>query len=463
MVDSPWRLGRPAPGRTPRRQAPAGPRSGASRATASDVLVFATSVVILLIYSQFWLMAVAGENGDTADSAVVRAMYFPAYAGGLLLVVMAPLDVGRACLRQPLLIAITVIAAASILWSINPDQTFRRTIALGFTTLGGVALAARARWSTLAEALATAFALLAAACLAAGLLDPAFGRMQTLFPGAWRGVWIEKNSLGGNMTIGAMVCAAAAFLQPRRRLIWWPCAGLCVLLVLLSTSKTSLVACALGACGLALVWIVRRGPVSRVGGTWAAVTAATALGMTLLVASDVVLAALGKDATLTGRTKIWAAVVRQIQERPWQGYGYGAVWDNLSPWAPLARIIKEAGFRPAHAHNSWLEPWLGLGVVGLGAWALYFIEVWTRALVALYRSPGAYLAVPFLLVYSMTSLTESIALVFNDARWLIFVAIAVKLASPEGSEPDPGPGGGPAAGRSRGHSGPPRRAATVRG
>ena len=39
---------------------------------------------------------------------------------------------------------------------------------------------------------------------------------------------------------------------------------------------------------------------------------------------------LGKDATLTGRTKIWDAIWRQIQERPWTGYGYSAVWDDKS-------------------------------------------------------------------------------------------------------------------------------------
>ncbi len=56
---------------------------------------------------------------------------------------------------------------------------------------------------------------------------------------------------------------------------------------------------------------------------------------------------------------------------------------------------------------------------------------------SLYRSPGAFLAVPFLLVYAMTTLTESIAVVFNDCRWLFFVAIAARLAIPD--EPAPAP------------------------
>ena len=51
--------------------------------------------------------------------------------------------------------------------------------------------------------------------------------------------------------------------------------------------------------------------------------------------------------------------------------------------------------------------------------------------VALYRSRGAYLALPFFVIFSLTSLTESIAVVYNDMRWVIFVALAVKLALPD--------------------------------
>ena len=407
-------------------------RPPAARLTAADVVAFAAAVVMVLIYAQGWMMALQGDKGEVTDSALVRAMFFPAYGCSVLLLATSPGEVLRAFLRQPLLILILWIVGASVLWSINPDQTLRRAVALAFTTLGGVILAARWRWSGLAEILATALGALAVASLFVCLFVPSFGRMHELFPGAWRGLWLEKNALGNMMTIGALVCAAAALLEPRRARLWWPAAGLCLVLVAGSTSKTALVSCLLGGCGIALVWIMRRGPAGRVIGTYGAVMGLLLVGFVVLTASNVLLAALGKDATLTGRTQIWAAVMRRIQDRPWLGYGYGAVWDDPSPWSPLAWIIKQAGFRPGHAHNSWLQQWLDLGALGLGAWALYFVETCTRALIALYRSPGAYLAVPFLLVYAMTSLTESIAVTFNDSRWLFFVAIAARLALPEG-------------------------------
>jgi O-antigen ligase len=431
MVDSPswmsWAQEVPRPAARPRP---------AQRVTAAGMLAFAAAVVMVIIYTQCWLMAVQGDKTDATDSsALVRALFFPAYGCSVLLLALSPGEVLKTFLRQPLLILILWVVGASMLWSINPDQTFRRFIALVFTTLGGVILAARWKWAGLAEIMATALTILAAISLFLCLFVPSYGRMHDLFPGAWRGLWIEKNALGNMMTIGFMACAAAALLEPRRARLWWPAAGLCLLLVLASTSKTSLVSCLLGCCGLGLVWVVRRGPAGRVLGTYGALVGLLILGFVGLFASGAVLAALGKDATLTGRTQIWAAVMRRIQDRPWLGYGYGAVWDDTSPWSPLAWIIKQAGFRPFHAHNSWLQQWLDLGVAGLIAWALYFVETCTRAMVALYRSPGAYLAIPFLLVYAMTSLTESIAVTFNDCRWMFFVAIAARLATPDEDAP----------------------------
>ena len=52
-------------------------------------------------------------------------------------------------------------------------------------------------------------------------------------------------------------------------------------------------------------------------------------------------------------------------------------------------------------------------------------------MVALYRQAGAYLALPFFVIYALMTLTESIAVVYNDMRWVIFVALAVKLALPD--------------------------------
>lgn len=393
-----------------------------------DWLAFGLAVFIVLIYSQAWIAPLFGMTISESSSGMIRNIYFPAYAAGIGLLAMAPGATMAAMIRQPFLLLLLGIVAISTLWSIAPDQTIRRIVAVYATTLCGVVLATRFRWATMAEVLATAHAVLVIGSIVWAVLPPHHGIMTELFPGAWRGLWSEKNALGGNMAMAFTIFAAAAMLNPRRRVLWWIFAGLALALVLLSTSKTSLVSLILGAGAVGFVWVARRGPVSGVAATWAAVLGALLLAGFLLFASDVFLEILGKDATLTGRTKIWEAALRQAELRPWTGYGYSAVWDDKSGWGPLAWITKEAGFKPSHAHNAWLEQWLGLGYAGVIVWGLFYLQTMAAAVASVFSRPGAYLALPFLVIYSLLMLTESVAVTYNDIRWAIFVALAVKLA-----------------------------------
>jgi exopolysaccharide production protein ExoQ len=399
--------------------------------TAFRLLVFACAVGIVLIFSQAWVFPLLGDNEDAAADSLVRALFFPAYGMALFLAVLAPASAFWATLRQPFLILLMLIVGASITWSVSPDQTLRRVVAIYATTLGGIVLGSRYRWADLAEVLATAFATLAVIAFVVPIVMPSIGIMHELFPGAWRGVWPEKNILGGIMALGFAILAGAAMLNPHRARLWWSFAALCLLLVLLSTSKTSLVALAMGFGALIFVALVRRSPAIGVATVWLAVLGIGLVASVALFASDLLFKALGKDATLTGRTEVWAAAIRQIELRPWTGYGYAAVWDDTDPWAPLAKIVKEAHWRPHHSHNSWIEQWLGLGVFGLASWAFYFLQTMVMAVVAAFRTPGAYLALPFLVIYALTSLTESVAVTYNDFRWVIFVALSVKLCWPD--------------------------------
>jgi exopolysaccharide production protein ExoQ len=401
------------------------------RLTGARIAIFLIALFLLLLYSGGWELPLLGENATEAGSAILRVAYLPAYAAGFALIALQPVHAARALVRQPFLIALLLVAGGSMLWSIAPDVTARRTFALVCTTLGGVALASRFRWAALAEVAATAFAVLIVASFITCLLFPSIGVMTELFPGAWRGLWREKNGLGGMMAFGFCILSAAALLNPSRARLWWGFAALAVVLVLMSTSKTSLVSLMLGIGALGFVWIVRRGPAAGAAATWTGVTGVVLIAAFILFASDVFFAILGKDATLTGRTKIWSAALREIEQRPWLGYGYQAVWGDKSGWGPFAWISKNAGFSAQHAHNAWIEQWLGMGLLGLIAWGLFYLQTMTLAVIAVFRDRGALLAFPFLVVYSLVALTESIAVTYNDFRWALFVAFAVKLAFPD--------------------------------
>ncbi|MDO8324737.1 MAG: O-antigen ligase [Phenylobacterium sp.] len=405
--------------------------SGRPQVDLWRLAIFAACVFIMLIFSEGWVFPLRGDAGSKTFDSLIRLAYLPAYGAALVLLALTPLSAVSAVIRTPFLIMLMVVVGLSVLWSTAPDLTVRRVVAVYATTLAGVVMASRFRWSELAEVFATAFAILTVAAFLMALAVPSIGVMHELFPGAWRGLWADKNAHGGIMTLGFAVLAAAAMLNPDRAKIWWPFAALAVLLVVMSTSKTSLVSVMMAVAGLMFVALVRRGPAIGVATSWLAVLALVMVMSVAIFASDVLFKALGKDATLTGRTEVWAAAIHQIEKRPWTGYGYGAVWDDTSRWGPLPKIVKEAGWKPHHSHNSWIEQWLSIGVFGLAAWALCFLQTFVLAVVAVFRDKGAYLALPFLIVYGVTSLTESVAVLYNDFRWVIFVALAVKLCWPD--------------------------------
>jgi exopolysaccharide production protein ExoQ len=400
------------------------------RRRTADGFAFWMGVAVVLVFSQGWQLPFLGEF-PIANGVLVQAGFIPAYLGALVLLALSPVDCLKGTLRQPFLILLLASVFVSTYWSIDPGTTLRRGVAVAFTTLAGVALAGRFSWRTLSEVMATAFAILVVSSFVTGALIPRIGVMQVLFPGAWRGLWQEKNILGGVMALGFAIFGAAAMMNPKRALMWSAFAALAVLLVLLSQSKTSLVALMLGGVAIGFIFVVQRGPAIGVAALWLAVTGALMLAFMIIFASDVFFGLLGKDATFTGRTKIWSAALRQIRDRPWTGFGYAAIWGDTSGRGPYAWISKDAGFTPQHAHNSWLEQWMGMGFWGLGFWGLFYLETMSLAVISVFRSKGAYLAFPFLLVFSLMTLTESIAVVYNDFRWTLFVAFAVKLALPE--------------------------------
>lgn len=403
----------------------------AETTTAWEGLHVLAGAFLFLAYSQAWIFPLFGDPMPASAGAIVRLVYLPAYLGALLLAVTAPNQTFGASARQPFLILLLGVVAASVLWSVAPADTARRTLSIVFTTLGGLVLAARWRWARLSELLGGCFALLAVISLITALVLPRIGIMHDLFPGAWRGTWPEKNALGGNLALGFVVLAAAGVLNPRRARLWWGFAALAFFLVLMSTSKTSLVSLMVGFAALIFVVLAQRGPALGAVMVWLAVVGLMAAGGVMLFAADAVFGVLGKDATLTGRTRIWDAAMRQIAERPWTGYGYGAIWDEKGPWGPLAWIVKDADFKPQHAHNAWIEQWLGTGIFGLAAFAAFYAQAVLVAALSLFRERGAVLAIPVIAVYSLMSLTESVAVTIHDFRWVLFVVVAVKLAWPD--------------------------------
>ncbi len=383
-----------------------------------------------LIFSQMWMMLVTGPTTDAPTSDLIRNLFIPAYGLVATAILLQVRPVGAAVMRMPVMMLFVGLAFASALWSIAPDISVRRAAALLFTILAGISLGALTTWRELARALGLISLITAVASVAVALVLPRYGVMQVEFPGAWRGVWYEKNGLGNHMAQGFLFCAAAACLTPRRRWGWALGSALCLGLVLMSQSKTALLGSLMAAAFLTLVYVCRRGAISALLGGYVAILLAGTVVLVLMIDKSLVLNLAGKDASLTGRTQIWAALQALVDQKPWLGYGYGVIWSDTSIWGSMRSLAHTLGFHPQQAHSTLFEIELAVGYVGASLWIVMLVLTTARAILLAFRGPGAYLALPFVAMFAVSMQTETLAMSYNDLFCMAFVAIAARLATP---------------------------------
>jgi O-antigen ligase len=228
------------------------------------------------------------------------------------------------------------------------------------------------------------------------------------------------------MALGVAVCVSAALVELRRRLFWCAWAVGAFALVLLSTSKTALVASLLGVAMIGACMLVRRGPLQTVLVGAGALGAVIVGASIVLLAPDVIVAVLGRDLTLTGRTEIWEAAAPAVAAQPWFGYGYYAFW--LPDNGPAYWVREAVAWQVASAHSSWLELALGMGRIGVALFALQLTATLWRGAGAIMDARAGLWAPAFLAAFALYTMSESHALQANNVFWTIYVAVAGRLA-----------------------------------
>ncbi len=395
------------------------------------------ALIALLLYSNALLAPLLADPARPDDAEALRLVWPPVYALTLLLVALSPGAVWRVAMRSWPLILLGLLTMISALWSIDPEVSVRRGIGVVMTLVFGLWLAARYDWRDLIRLIALTFSILAVGSLLAGALVPGFGVMQEVHPGAWRGLWWEKNTLGAMMAWGALAFLAAAFCAKTQgeRWVWLALIPLALGLVALATSRTAFLATGIAVGGPLAIALVRRGFGFASVGVQGLVFGVVGAVFVAVIGPGVVLELLGRDATFTGRTDIWIALNDAIAQRPWTGFGYGAFWEVDDGPVHWVRQTTAWPVPTAHnawpvptAHNAWLETALALGIPGtlLAAWV--YLAGLGRSAGRLMRGVEAYWALPFLAAWGVISLSESNLLQQNGFVWLLLSATLAKLA-----------------------------------
>ena len=394
-----------------------------------DRLDFAMAVLTVAAFTAPGMLLLGlSDDPNAPPNPILRLYWPPVYALALLLCARRWRELSKAW-AAAILVALPVAwACASQSWSIMPDDTGRRAFALVLTTLFGFCLGAAFTGRRMVQIVAAAGLVLAAGSLVVSIAVPRYGVEQLVNIGCWRGLWDTKNALAAFMTIGALAAACAATLSDVRRKLWIASFALCGFDLLMSRGKTSLLCLLLGLALLAVFGLARRGPARAVLAVWASGAVALAAGFAAFVVPDVFFHAIGKDPTLTGRTQIWTAVLGQVAQRPWTGFGFAAFWDKTS--IPAREVAKQTGWVAPEAHNGWLDLLAQVGWVGL---ALTSLGCLVGLVLAVARGSGrddGWFSPIYLVVFLALSLAESVLLSGNNLVWVVFVAALTQLVAP---------------------------------
>ena len=384
------------------------------------------SVVMLLSVMGAVLPVIWGE-GDYFSSAQMNLMHLAVtvslYSAPFCFIAIHRRSVIQSARNIKWIVALLIVAIASVVWSQDPSLTLRRCVLLVAMTAFGVYFGTR---YTVPEQLR----LLAWTCFLVVLLSflfaiflPGYGMDQDLLLGAWRGVFIQKNALARAMALAVLVFV---FVRPKRfDSLRWLGVTASLALLFLARSATGMIVCAGLIAMFPLYWLMR----SRL-------TVLIPVGACLLVVGWLLfqsftlaeaLQLVNRSPDMTGRTLLWSALLDPISQRPWLGYGYNAFWQGTygeSGWVQL-RIAYPAN----HGQNGFFDLMLDLGALGLATFAAGYVVLWRRAHGFLLRAPGPvsgwlcmYLA--FMLLYN---LTESSLLTQHDIYWVLYTSTAVSL------------------------------------
>lgn len=377
-----------------------------------------------------WMLSIAGkpvgiwlgEGGadDLAGSPWDRAVGIGFLCLGLFLLARRRFDLSGVTKDNVWLMALISYMLVSIVWSDIPFTSFKRWIKelIAVVMALGVLTERNPREAFESLLRRTVYILIPFSLLLIKYY-PRYGIDYGRWSGQemWVGVTLQKNGLG-------RLCLIAVFflvwtLVRRWRRVEIPICRyhthaevmlLFIAVWLLKGPPGAYPATALVALTLGLVMFFSLGTMKKrrlhlAGNIWGAIFVfVIALGTVLpIVAGGKSIAegfasSLGRDATLTGRTGIWAGLLPSVEGQPILGCGFGGFW------TPLTLEIHEE----KEAHNGYLDVLLGLGIVGLLLTVMFLLSFFRKAQRELaYNYDWACLCLCFLLMTVVHNISES--------------------------------------------------------
>lgn len=363
--------------------------------------------------------AIGGESiANSFNQVGVVLVYLMA----IPFVAMRYITMGRAFGRDWLLALLLVYVVLSSGWSAAPHSSLIRAVTLCGASIFSIYVGSRLPSEELSKAVSYAMLWLIVANIAFSVVFPGDAVMSGIHEGALRGIFGQKNSLARAMAL-AIPMMVVWLKGGRRKLLPWVGLSGGIALLLLTRSATGLAVTVLLIIALPLLQGVRLNdrlviPLLLVMATL------TATGAFIAYTNfEGFVGLLGRDVTLTGRTYVWAHVVRAIGERPLHGYGYGGYW--LGWDGPSANVWSSGYWKPNDSHNGILDLLLDLGVVGTTIFIFHYLQTLVLAIKRFRDNTSAYAwAVVVMVHFFLYNITESSVLRPTNFMWIAYTLVA---------------------------------------
>ncbi|EAR24810.1 exopolysaccharide production protein [marine actinobacterium PHSC20C1] len=365
-----------------------------------------------------------------------------------------------------------VLATVSLAWSQYPAASALGLATTWFTVIGALALAISFSWGELLNGLARVLKWLIAASLLFELIIAAIVRgpilpwtvqpevavpgydtipkmlywsrnelFETFDDGRIQGIVGNANHLGFLALLGLIAFSiqwATGSVNKRWSITWIAIAGATLFFTRSATVTVALAAVAITAVGLLIIRSRRTEGARR----WSAVGFVALAGAGAVVGfalRGTIFGLLGKSSDLTGRADIWQTVIGLAEQRPAFGWGWISFW---MPWTePFKGLVIRNGVVQVQAHDTWLDLWLQLGIVGVVVFgalvASALLRAWLAAVDRPRTLPGvtdAYSALTLLPILVMVALVvQSIpeSRLLGEYALAMLVIVAVKTKRPD--------------------------------
>jgi exopolysaccharide production protein ExoQ len=371
---------------------------------------------------------VSNEEGSPVDALFTYAMA----AAGLFVLINRQVSLSEVLQRNGWIVAFIAYCFISIVWSDYPFISFKRVTKIFNHPIMALIVFTEPDFE---EALTRLMKRCAYVVVPVSILFIKYYPQLGVSYDEWLGMQVTQGISVGKNGLG-LDCLILGFFffwhllqtwrterNTQRRNELWLIAGFLIgILYLLRLAHSATATICLLVAILIVVFVGIRPTIKNFIGTY------TLAALVLLVAAELAFGisgrlseSLGRGSNLTGRTDLWAHCL-QFQSNPILGAGFESFWSGERR-ERIAEFYRN--WKPGGSHNSYLDTYLDLGIIGLSILIGLLIATFWKIRLELFRNFewGRY-RLAFLTAVVVRGWTES-CFKTSSAIWFVFYIIAM--------------------------------------